>query len=149
MLTTEELASIPLFSTLPAVELEHLAKRAADIHLAAGEYAVHEGEDRALFAVLSGKIEVTKRIEGIERTIGWRVPGKIFGEVPIALGGPFIGSYRAAEPSRVIRMDAQQYYEIAAVVPQVAEAIGALARERIGGLQGLAAEAPKAQVTIV
>ncbi len=149
MLTIEELASIPLFSTLPGHQLEHLAKRAADIRLAAGEYAVHEGEDRALFAVLAGKIEVTKRIDGIERTIGWRVPGKIFGEVPIALGGPFIGSYRAAEPSRVIRIDAQQYYEIAAVVPQVAEAIGALARERIGGLQGLAAEAPKAQVTIV
>jgi thioredoxin reductase (NADPH) len=99
--------------------------------------------------VLAGKIEVTKRIDGIERTIGWRVPGKIFGEVPIALGGPFIGSYRAAQPSRVIRIDAQQYYEIAAVVPEVAEAIGALARERIGGLQGLAAEAPKARVTIV
>src|SRR6266498_452069 len=149
MLTIEELASISLFSKLPAVELEHLAKKAADIHLAAGEYAVHEGENRALFVVLAGKIEVTKRIDGIERTIGWRVPGKIFGEVPLALGGPFIGSYRAAEPSRVMRIDAQQYYAIAASVPELPEAVGALARERIGGLQGLAAEAPKAQVTIV
>ncbi|HEX9302589.1 MAG TPA: cyclic nucleotide-binding domain-containing protein, partial [Casimicrobiaceae bacterium] len=149
MLTIEELASIPLFATLPAVQLEHLAKRAADIHLAAGEYAVHEGEERALFAVLAGKIEVTKRFDGIERTIGWRAPGKIFGEVPIVLGGPFIGNFRAAEPSRVIRVDAQQYYELAAASPEIAEALGAQARERIGGLQGLAAEAPKAQVTIV
>ena len=149
MLTIEELASIPLFAALPAVQLEHLAKRAADIHLAAGEYAVHEGEERALFAVLAGKIEVTKRFDGIERTIGWRAPGKIFGEVPIVLGGPFIGNFRAAEPSRVIRVDAQQYYELAAASPEIAEALGAQARERIGGLQGLAAEAPKAQVTIV
>lgn len=149
MLTIEELATIPLFSKLPTVELEHVARKAADIHLAAGEYAVHEGEERALFAVLEGKIEVIKRIDGIDRTIGWRVPGKIFGEVPIALGGPFIGSYRAAERSRVIRVDAQQYYAIAAASPQISEAVGALARERIGGLQGLAAEAPKAQVTIV
>src|SRR6266508_576105 len=87
MLTIEELASIPIFSKLPVVELEHLAKRAADMQLAAGEYAVHEGEERALFAVIAGKIEVTKRIDGIERTIGWRTPGKIFGEVPLALGG--------------------------------------------------------------
>jgi thioredoxin reductase (NADPH) len=149
MLTTEELATVPLFSRLPATELEHLASRAADIHLAAGEYAVHEGEERALFAVLAGKIEVTKRIDGIERTIGWRAPGKIFGEVPIALGGPFIGSYRAAEPSRVIRVDAPQYYALAAASPEISESVGALARERIGGLQGLAAEAPKAQVTIL
>jgi thioredoxin reductase (NADPH) len=149
MLTIEELASIALFSRLPVAELEHLASRAADIQLAAGEYAVHEGEERALFAVLAGKIEVTKRIDGIERTIGWRVPGKIFGEVPIALGGPFIGSYRAAEPSRVVRVDAQHYYAVAAASPEIAESLGALARERIGGLQGLAAEAPKAQVTIL
>jgi thioredoxin reductase (NADPH) len=149
MLTIEELATIPLFSKLPAVELENLARAGADIRLAPGEYAVHEGEDRALFAVLAGKIEVTKRFDGIERTIGWRVPGKIFGEVPIALGGPFIGSYRAAEPSRVVRIEAQQYYAIAAASPEIAEALGALARERIGGLQGLAAEAPKARVTIL
>jgi CRP-like cAMP-binding protein len=96
MLTTEELATIPLFSKLPTVELEHVARKAADIHLAAGEYAVHEGEERALFAVLEGKIEVIKRIDGIDRTIGWRVSRKIFGEVPIALGGPFIGSYHGS-----------------------------------------------------
>ena len=149
MLTIEDLASIPLFSKLPAAELEHLAQGAADIHLAAGEHAVHEGEERALFAVLAGKIEVTKQIDGIERTIGWRAPGQIFGEVPIALGGPFLGSYRAAEPSRVIRLDARQYYALAVAAPEIPEQVGALARERIGGLQGLAAEVPKAQVTIV
>ena len=149
MLTPEELVTIPLFSTLPADELAQLASRVADIHLTAGEYAVHEGEERALFAVLAGKIEVTKRIDGIERTIGWRSPGKIFGEVPIALGGPFIGSYRAAEDTRVIRVEAPQYYALAAASPEISEAVGALARERIGGLQGLAAEAPQAQVTIV
>ena len=149
MLTPEELVTIPLFSTLPADELEQLAKSVADIRLTAGEYAVHEGEERALFAVLAGKIEVTKRIDGIERTIGWRAPGKIFGEVPIALGGPFIGSYRAAEDTRVIRVEAPQYYALAAASPEISEAVGALARERIGGLQGLAAEAPQAQVTIV
>ncbi|HVO90862.1 MAG TPA: FAD-dependent oxidoreductase [Casimicrobiaceae bacterium] len=149
MLTTEELAGIPLFSNVPVDDLAHLANGTADMHLAAGEYAVHEGEERALFAVLAGKIEVTKRFDGIERTIGWRTPGKVFGEVPIALGGPFIGSYRAAEPSRVIRIDAKHYYALAAACPEVAESIGALARERIGGLQGLAAEAPKAQVTIM
>src|SRR5262245_46173602 len=149
MLTTQELAGIPLFSKLPADELERLASKAADVRLAKGEYAVHEGEQRALFAVLAGKIEVTKRTDGIERTIGWRVPGKIFGEVPIALGGPFIGSYRAAEPTRVVRVDAKHYYALAAACPDISEAMGALARERIGGLQGLAAEAPKSQATIL
>src|SRR5215470_2308613 len=148
MLTVEELAGVPLLSTVPASELASLARRAADIRLAAGEYSVHEGEERALFAVLAGKIEVTKRFDGVERTIGWRVPGKIFGEVPIALGGPFIGSYRAAEPSRVVRVDARRYYAVAAAFPEISESVGKLARERIGGLQGLAAEPQQAKVTI-
>jgi thioredoxin reductase (NADPH) len=45
---------------------------------------VHEGGERALYAVLSGKIEVVKRFDGVERTLGWRLPGTIFGEVPLA-----------------------------------------------------------------
>src|SRR6185295_10701761 len=99
----------------------------------------HEGEERALFAVLAGKIEVVKMVEGIDRTLGWRLPGTVFGEVPIALGTPFPGGYRAAEPSRVMRVEARQYYAIAAASPEISMKIGALARERIGGLQGIAA----------
>jgi thioredoxin reductase (NADPH) len=91
MLTVEEVAAIPLFSALPAAEQERLARTSADLQLAAGEFAVHEGGEGALFVVVSGKIEVIKTFDGIERTLGWRVPGTIFGEVPITLGTPFPG----------------------------------------------------------
>ena len=148
MLTIDDVQAVPLFSTLAAADLERLAQTSADLHLAAGEWAVHEGGERALFAVLAGKLEVVKVVEGIDRTLGWRLPGTIFGEVPIALGTPFPGGYRAAEPSRVMRVDARQYYVIAAASPEISVKIGALARERIGGLQGIAAEAPKARVTM-
>ena len=94
------------------------------------------GAKRALYAVLSGKIEVVKMFDGIERTLGWRVPGTIFGEVPIAFGTVFVGGYRASEPSRVFRVDPKHYYAIAATSPEVVAKIGALARERIGGLAG-------------
>src|SRR5256884_9192770 len=105
MLTIEDIRAIPLFSTLAASDLERLAQSSADLHLGAGEFAVPEGGERALFAVLAGKIEVVKLVDGIERRLGWRVPGTIFGEVPIAFGMPFPGGYRAAEPSRVMRVD--------------------------------------------
>ena len=100
MLTIDEVAAIPLFSALPAAQLERLARTSADLHLGTGEFAVHEGGEGALFAVVAGKIEVVKTFDGVERTLGWRVPGAIFGEVPIALGTAFPGGYRAAEPSR-------------------------------------------------
>ncbi len=149
MLTSDEVRAIPLFASLPEPQLERLAGMAADVRLVAGEFAVPEGGERALYAVLSGKIEVVKLVDGVERRLGWRVPGTIFGEVPLTLGTPFPGGYRAAEPSRVLRLDAQQYYTVIASAPDVALAVSALARERIGGLQGIAAEAPKPRVTLV
>jgi thioredoxin reductase (NADPH) len=149
MLTIDEVAVLPLFSVLPAVNLERLARTSADIHLNPGEFAVHEGGEPALFAVLSGKIEVVKTVDGVERTLGWRIPGAIFGEVPIALGTPFPGGYRAAEASRVMRVDLQEYYTIAAASKDVSMKVSALARERIGGLQSIAAEPHRPRVTLV
>jgi thioredoxin reductase (NADPH) len=148
MLTVDDVRAIPLFSTLSEVELERLALTAADMHLGAGEFAVHEGGERALYAVIAGKIEVIKLVDGIARTLGWRIPGTIFGEVPLTLGTPFPGGYRASIASRVMRIDAQQYYAVAATAPDVSLKVSALARERIGGLQGIAAEAPKPRVTL-
>ena len=149
MLTIDDVQSVPLFSTLAKADLERLAHTSADLHLDPGEFAVPEGGERALYAVISGKIEVVKSIDGVERRLGWRVPGAVFGEVPIVLGTPFPGGYRASEPSRVMRVEPRQYYEIAAVSPEISMKIGALARERLGGLQGIAAEPPKPRVTMV
>jgi thioredoxin reductase (NADPH) len=73
MLTIDDVPTIPLFSNLALPELERLARTSADLRLAAGEYAAHEGADeRALFAVLSGKLQVVKLFDGVERTLGWR-----------------------------------------------------------------------------
>ena len=149
MLTIEEIYAVPLFSGLPANVLTRLARTSADLRLNSGEFAVHEGGEPALFAVLSGKIEVVKMIDGIERHLGWRVPGAIFGEVPIALGSPFPGGYRAAEPSRVMRVDLQEYYTMAAASKDVSTKVSALARERIGGLQSIAAEPHRPRITLV
>lgn len=149
MLIIDDLRAVPLFSSLSDFQLETLANTSADLQLRAGEYAVHEGGERALYVVLAGKMEVVKMFDGCERTLGWRLPGTIFGEVPLALSCPFPGAYRAAQPSRVMRVDAQHYYALAAASPEVALKMGALARERIGGLQGLSAEPPTSRVLVV
>ncbi|WP_298835079.1 hypothetical protein [uncultured Piscinibacter sp.] len=61
MLTIDDVRAVPLFSTLAEPELEQLAQTSADLHLAPGEFAAHEGADeRALYVVLSGKMEAIK-----------------------------------------------------------------------------------------
>lgn len=149
MLTPDELAAIPVISILPAPALAEFARTAADIRLNPGEYVVHEGEEPALYVVLSGAFECLKLIDGIEQKIGMRTAGKIFGEVTLTFGTQFQASFRAAEPTRALRLDAKHYYAIAATSQEFARAVGDLARERIGGLQGIATEPRKVRVLLV
>src|SRR4051794_34161036 len=98
MVTPEEIGRVALFAGLDAAQREQLCSVAADVSLVSGEYAAPEGGERALFAVLEGLVEPVKRVDGIERVVGKRHPGDIFGEVPIALGTVFPVGFRAAEP---------------------------------------------------
>ena len=142
MVTAEEIGEIGLFAGLDASARERLSRAAADISLVPGEYAAPQGGERALFAVLEGRIEPVQQIDGIERVVGVRNPGEIFGEVPIVLGTVFPVGFRAAEPSRVMRLEARDYHEIAAVVPEVAAAVGKLASHRMSGARGCRASRP-------
>jgi thioredoxin reductase (NADPH) len=152
MVTADEIAGVTIFSGLGAAERERLSRAAADISLVPGEFAVHEGEERALFGLLEGRIEVVQLVDGIERVVGERRPGDVFGEVPITLGTVFPVGFRAAETSRVMRLEAHDYHAVAAAAPDVAKEVGRLAANRIGGstgLQGLAAQPPPPRAIVV
>lgn len=149
MLTVQELADLDIFVEVPTAELERLSRSAADVQLAEGEFLVHEGDARALFVVIAGRIELAKVIEGEERVIGARLPGKVYGEVPMIFGTQMQATARASEPSRVLRIDAKQYHRLASASPAFARKLGTLALERLGGLQGIAAEPPKPQATLL
>jgi thioredoxin reductase (NADPH) len=152
VVTTEEIGQVALFAALDPAQREQLSRVSADISLVAGEYAAHEGGERALFAVLEGRIEPVKLVDGIERVVGVRGPGDVFGEMPIALGTVFPVGFRAAEPSRVMRIEAHDYHALAAVAPDIAKEVGRLAAHRMSGsrgLQGIAAEPPPPRAIVV
>jgi thioredoxin reductase (NADPH) len=152
VVTAEEIAEVAAFAALGETEREELSRRAADISLAPGEYAAHPGAERALFALLAGRIEAVQLVDGVERVVGQRNPGDLFGEVPIVLGTVFPVGFRAAEPSRVMRVEPHDYHAVAATVPAVAIEVGRLASHRMSGtrgLQGLAAEPPPPRAIVV
>ncbi len=152
MVTAEEIQSVALFATLGRDDCTRLSDAAADVALVDGECAAHEGDDPALFALLEGRIEAVKSLDGGERIVGERLPGHVFGEVPIALGSKFPVSFRAVGPARVMRLEASDYHEIAARSPDVARKVGELAHHRIEGargLSGIAADQPKPRAIVV
>jgi thioredoxin reductase (NADPH) len=152
VVTAEELEDVAVFAALGAAEREGLARSAADVSLVPGEFAAHAGAERALFAVLDGLIEAVQEVDGIERVVGERQPGEIFGEVPIVLGTVFPVGFRAAQATRVMKLEAHDYHSIAATAPELATEVGRLARHRMGGargLQGLAAEPPPPRAIVI
>jgi thioredoxin reductase (NADPH) len=152
MVTAEEIGRVAVSAGLGEPDRERLSRAAADIALEPGEYAAHEGDEHALFAVLKGRIEPVKLVDGIERVVGERGPGDVFGEVPIVLGTLFPVGFRAAERSRIMRLEAADYHALAAVAPDVAKEVGNLAAHRMEGsrgLSGLAAAPPPPRVLLV
>jgi thioredoxin reductase (NADPH) len=150
MFTHEELRSLPLFSALADKELDFLANASADIRVLSGEYVVHEGEShRSLIVTVEGRLQVTKFIDGIERIVGERAHGDLFGEVPVVLSTPFLGSLRAVEPSRVLLLDVKDFHAIASAEPSISQTVGASALDRVEGLQELAAKDPVTELTVI
>src|SRR5262245_31331398 len=141
MVTAEEIGRVAVFADLEPAERDRLARVVADITLVPGESAVHEGDARALFGVLEGRLEVLRFVDGVESVIGERRPGEVFGEMSIAFGMLHPGGFRAAEPSRVFRLELHDYHALAAAVPEVGERVALLAAHRLGGPKGLQARA--------
>src|SRR5437016_11193499 len=79
MVTVEEIGRVAVFADLKPAERDRLSRVVADITLVPGEYAVHEGGERALFGVLEGRFEVVRLVDGVESVIGERRPGESSG----------------------------------------------------------------------
>ncbi|WP_426321066.1 FAD-dependent oxidoreductase [Microbacterium sp. E-13] len=149
MITADDLRALHAFAAAPEEALRYLASAVEDIRLVPGEYFAHEGDDRALFIVVEGLAEITKVVNGEERVIGTRTPGRFFGEVPMTLSTPFPASGRAAGPTRVLKLEPSAYYTLAALAPSVPELVAGLARRYLDSLQTMAAEKREPGVRLI
>jgi len=141
VVTADEIAGIELFAAVERAVLERLTRVAADITLAPGEFAVHEGDDRSLFGVLSGRLEVLRAADGVVTVIGERLPGSVVGEMTVTFGIPHPAGFRATEPTRVFRLELHDYQDLVSWLPVIGERLTALANERLSGPKGLQARA--------
>ncbi len=149
MITPDMLRSIVLFASLDDAALQEIAVSAADIHLTANEWLVHEGETPAFFVLLSGDIEVTKIVGGAEQVITRYGSGDYFGEVPLLLGSTIIANLRALTDVRVLRLEGADFQALIARSEKLAAHIVQTLTRRVTHLQHLAFEAPANKTLIV
>ncbi|MCC5651649.1 cyclic nucleotide-binding domain-containing protein [Nostoc sp. XA013] len=96
MLCIEELINLDPFQRLPKERLEWVCDRAGTVELRTGEVLVHEGDSgRGLFILVKGKMNITRRTEGVEIPIGQHEAPSFFGEIPVLTDEPAPVTMRA------------------------------------------------------
>ncbi|THF71682.1 cyclic nucleotide-binding domain-containing protein [Deinococcus sp. Arct2-2] len=149
MITSHDLRQLTFFADLDPAGHEELALVAADVYLNAGDWLIQEGDTGAFFVLLKGELEVRKETAGAEHVITRYLPGEAFGEVPLLLGSGAVASIRAEKNSRVMRLEAPDFYALMARSDAVASRVLRNMTRRVGDLQRLAVETPQAVTLLI
>jgi CRP-like cAMP-binding protein len=118
----ETISKAPLFSGLPANQLEDIRKIGIEKHFSKGGSIFFEGDDcNGFYLVLGGMIKIFKlSSEGKEQTLHFFGPGEPIGEVPVFSGQPFPANAEAIAKSHLIFFPRQAFVDLITGNPSVA-----------------------------
>ena len=145
----EELRQFPLMSCLPELQLQRLARGAADLRLNPGEWLLREGEEAWFFMLVEGAVDVLKELTGKQQVIAKYKAGDFFGEVPILLGASALASVRAKEASRVMKIDRVLFKELLDSSKDCRALVMEAMTNRLNRLQDKILDIPVARVLVV
>src|SRR5262245_7360357 len=116
MTAVDDLASLPIFATLPHEQVERLAKHAEELDVPANTQLTHEGRVEGLvYVVISGYIGIDRGGKTVD-TIG---PGGFLGEIAAIDGGARTATGWAIEDTHVVALSPRPFNEILDGVPQL------------------------------
>jgi signal transduction histidine kinase len=136
MTTIDALRAAPLFTGLSDAHLERLAATVEQQRLAPGELLLHEGDvGDAMFVVVSGELEVTKRAGATEQPLARVGPGAIQGEIAALQGSVRQASVRAVTDVEVLRIPREGLLALLDSGPDAALALVKTVLERLRSLE--------------
>ncbi len=140
----ERLRGTPLFGGLDDATLLALATRGQIRDLAPGELLIKEGERAvAMFVVLDGELDVTKRSGRTEIPLARVGPGSLQGEIAALEGGRRLASVRSIGVSEVLQIPTDTIRELLSADPDVALAVIKTAVQRLRGMEAMLREREK------
>ncbi|HEY7614774.1 MAG TPA: FAD-dependent oxidoreductase [Gemmatimonadales bacterium] len=149
MITADLLSRIALFSKVPEDERASLAARAADIRVQKDELVVGEGQTPHFYGVLEGNIDVLKETAGREERIFVYGQGDFFGEVPLLLGAPVFADLRAAEASRLLRLEGNDFLQLISQCPVLSSEVTKTLVARVNRISQFRTEHSNIACTVV
>jgi signal transduction histidine kinase len=140
----EQLRATPLFGGLGDEQLERLVEMGEIVDLPSGTRLIGEGEPAdALFVVLDGELDVTKRSGSSEIPVARVGPGSLQGEIAALEGGRRLASVQAVTDAEVLRIPIGAVRELLGAGPDVALAIIRTAVSRLRQMESTLREREK------
>jgi signal transduction histidine kinase len=135
-MTIEALRAAPLFTGLNDADLQRLADTVERQQLAAGELLIREGDPGdAMYVIVSGELEVTKRAGATEQPLARVGPGAIQGEIAALQGTERAASVRALTDVEVLRIPRAGLLALLDTGPDAALALVRTVLERLRSLE--------------
>ena len=116
-----DLARLELFQGIALDALEALAEHTVEVRVASNQAVLEEGAPAdAFFVIRDGALAVFRDAVGFPVQLLARLyPGDFFGELGLFSGGRSMASVRAAEPSRLLRIDGEAFLGFVETRPEL------------------------------
>jgi CRP-like cAMP-binding protein len=126
---SSRLAAFPLFSDLPAAELDEVAAAMSEVEVDAGSSVTTlDDYGTAIYFVEQGAADVLSD-GGETQALG---PGDTFGEIALLLTGERTATVVARTPMRLLSLSDQDFQQIRPRVPELERSLRRLGVERAG-----------------
>ncbi len=120
-MSIEFLRRLPLFASLPEPDLEQLYRQAEPVAIQPGELLIEEGAPGdALFVLLDGQLQVTKRSGSHDVKVDVRVPGAVIGEMSLLDNSPRSASVRGLVESHLLKVSKAAFERTLSTSPAAA-----------------------------
>jgi signal transduction histidine kinase len=140
----ERLRATPLFGGLPDDQLHRLVDMGDIVDLEPGAHLIREGDEAdALFVVLEGELDVTKRAGRSDIPVARVGPGSLQGEIAALEGGRRLASVVAATRAEVLSIPIGAIRQLLDAGPDVALAVIRTAVSRLRAMEALFREREK------
>ncbi|MCC7353206.1 MAG: cyclic nucleotide-binding domain-containing protein [Anaerolineae bacterium] len=123
-MNTEFLKRLPLFAGLSDDDLAWLLERSETVGICSGEILMEEGSPGdALYIVLEGEFEFTKRSGQQDVVIATRGAGEVIGEISVLEQVPRTATGRALRDSRLLKISQGVFFQLLSSSPAAVLAI--------------------------
>ncbi len=125
------MATSPIFRPLDANQRRTLIEQFKSREVGANEKLLEEGEKGdGLYLLLSGRAEVSKKVEGRRQVLAHLKEGDVFGEMSLLTNNPVSANIKTLKKSIVLKLPRRVFAEIASTHPQLLAHIAELSDER-------------------